>query len=161
MSTTIDTNITSETALFASQLLSRLANGQMTIGAAGSPETVPLPPHIAKLFEEILWKLATGHAVAVTEQREELTPNEAADVLNVSRPFVIKLLDDGTLPFRMVGSHRRIPYADVVAYKRDQRARSRTAMTELVRLSEEMGLYDDPQPMPPKSAYRDPVEPSK
>ena len=160
MSTTTEANITSETALFASQLLSRLADGQMAIGAAGSPETVPLPPHIATLFEDILRKLATGHAVAVTEQREELTPNEAADILNVSRPFVIKLLDEGALPFRMVGSHR-IPYADVVAYKRDQRARSRTAMTELVRLSEEMCLYDDPQPMPPKSAYRDPVEPGK
>jgi excisionase family DNA binding protein len=73
----------------------------------------------------------------------------------VSRPYVIKLIDEGVLPVRMVGSHRRIPYADLAAYKLEQSARSKAAMTELMRISEEMGLYDDPQPMPPKSAYRD------
>ena len=155
------TTVTSETALFASQLLGRLARGPMTIGAAGSPHATPLPPPIADLFEQILSKLATGHAVAVTEQREELTPNEAASILNVSRPYVLKLLEDGTLPYRMVGIHHRIPYADVIAHKREQRARSRKAMTELVQLSEDMGLYDAPQPMPSKADYREPPESNK
>jgi excisionase family DNA binding protein len=155
MLTTTSDGISSESALFARQLLARLASGPIVVGSAGSDTTIPLPPHIATLFQQVLTALAAGHTVEVSEHRTELTPNEAADYLNVSRPYVIKLIDEGVLPARMVGSHRRIPYADLAAYKVEQSVRSRAAMTELVRISEELGLYEDPQPMPPKSAYRD------
>jgi excisionase family DNA binding protein len=155
MITTTSDGTSSEAALFARQLLVRLANGPIVVGSAGSDTTIPLPPHIAALFQQVLATLAAGHTVEVSEYRTELTPNEAADFLNVSRPYVIKLIDEGVLPVRMVGSHRRIPYADLAAYKIEQSARSNAAMTELIRISEELGLYDDPQPMPPKSSYRD------
>lgn len=83
-----------------------------------------------------------------------MTPVQAAEFLNVSRGFVAKLMDEGKLPFHQVGSHRRIPGAAVAAYKAAQEVRSRAAMAELVRLSQEMGGYDDEPPMPSKSAYR-------
>lgn len=161
MSRANETKVTSETAAFAGQLIARLGADPMAIGAAGSSETTPLPPHIAELIRQMLTNLAAGRDVSVTDRREELTPNEAADFLNVSRPYIVKLMNEGVLPYRQVGAHRRIPYADLAAHKWEQNARSRAAMTELVRVSQEMGLYDDPQPMPPKSAYRTKSEPAK
>jgi excisionase family DNA binding protein len=158
MNRTNEAKVTSETALLAAQVLARLGDNPMAIGAAGAADNMTLPPHVADTIRQVLVNLAAGRDVAVSERREELTPNEAAVFLNVSRPYVVKLLDEGVLPFREVGTHKRIPYADLAAYKQEQRARSRVAMTELVRLSQEMGLYDDPQPMPPKSDYRIPAE---
>ena len=153
-----ETKVTSETALLAAQVLARLGDNPMAIGAAGAANALTLPPHMAEVIRQVLVNLAAGRDVAVSERREEVTPNEAAEFLNVSRPYIVKLLDEGVLPFREVGTHKRIPYADLAAYKHEQRARSRAAMTELVRLSQEMGLYDSPEPMPPKSDYRLPSD---
>jgi excisionase family DNA binding protein len=70
----------------------------------------------------------------------ELTTQQAAEVLNVSRPFVIKLLESGQLPFRKVGTHRRIPAADLFAYKRQQTVDSEETMAELARHAQELAL---------------------
>jgi excisionase family DNA binding protein len=137
-----NTTISRETAVFAQELIARLGDEPVVLGNATTGEITPLPPHIAELLRQVLTSLAAGKNVAVTEASEELTPNEAADFLNVSRPYVAKLLDEGILPYRQVGSHRRIPYADLAAYREQERARARKAMKEMVRLSEELGLYD-------------------
>jgi excisionase family DNA binding protein len=80
--------------------------------------------------------------VTVAEPLEEITPNEAAEYLNVSQPHVAKLLDEGVLPYRQVGNHRRIPFADLAAYRDQERARARKSMRDVARLSEDLGLYD-------------------
>lgn len=67
---------------------------------------------------------------------------EAADILNVSRPYLIKLLEAGEIPFHKVGRHRRIRIKDLMRYKADSDQRMDEAMDELVALSEELGLYD-------------------
>jgi excisionase family DNA binding protein len=132
---------TAETAIFAQELIAKLGSEPVVLGNAATGETARLPSDIAELMRQVLENLAAGRSVTVTYGLEELTPNEAAEFLNVSRPYVAKLLDGGVLPYRQVGSHRRIPYADLAAYKEQQRARSRAAMREMTRLSEEMGLY--------------------
>ena len=137
-----NTSPTTETAVFAQELIAKLGEGPVVLGNATTGETTPLPSHIAGLMRQVLATLAAGRSVTVTYGLEELTPNEAADFLNVSRPYVAKLLDEGVLPYRQVGRHRRIPYADLAVYKEQQRARSRVAMREMTSLSEEMGLYD-------------------
>lgn len=114
--------------------------------------TTPLPDSAAAMLREIIAAFAAGEPVAVITQDTELTPNEAAELLNVSRGFVMKLLDDGVLPFRAVGAHRRIPGAAVAAYQAKQHATARVAMDELVRLGEAMGDYANPPDRPPKSA---------
>ena len=83
--------------------------------------------------ERVRWSLAQDDVAAY---------QEAAEFLNVSRPYVAKLLDDGVLPYRQVGSHRRIPYADLAAYREQERARARKAMQRLTSESEDLGLYD-------------------
>jgi excisionase family DNA binding protein len=73
---------------------------------------------------------------------EELTTQQAADLLNVSRPFVTKLLARGEIPFYRVGTHHRLYRSDVEAYRQTQAARARQAMREMVEQAEELGLYD-------------------
>ena len=92
----------------------------------------------------ILTEMGQGNAVAVSPIQAELTTNQAAELLNVSRPYLTKLLDDGVIPFRKVGTHHRVWLADVLAYKREAYTKRREALAELTALSQELGLYDDP-----------------
>jgi excisionase family DNA binding protein len=75
-------------------------------------------------------------------ESSELTTKQAAEVLGVSRPFLIRVLEAGEIPYRKVGRHRRVLMKDVLAYKQKMQVKSRAAMDELVKLSEEMGGYD-------------------
>ena len=74
--------------------------------------------------------------------RIELTVSEVAELLKVSRPFVIKLLESGAIPFRKVGTHRRVRLVDVLEYRDKQDAVANAALEEMVRQAEEHGLYD-------------------
>jgi len=104
---------------------------------------VEVPTAALNLLVTILDQFASGNAVEVVPIHAELTTQEAANLLNVSRPYLIKLLEEGKLPFHYVGSHRRLFFEDVMAYKDESFRRSQEAMAEIVRLSQEMGLYDD------------------
>jgi len=110
--------------------------------AAGGDDTPPLelPPVAAKLPIEILKQTADGNAVTLTPVKPEITTQEAADLLNVSRPFVIGLIEKGRLPVRMVGNHRRLPLSDVLAYKAETKANAYAALQEIASLDQELGL---------------------
>lgn len=102
--------------------------------------TVDLPPAAARLLTEMLKEMAAGKAVTLLPVEIELTTQHAADLLNVSRPYVVGLVEDGTLPARMVGNQRRLPLKDVLAYKAATRARRRDTLRELAVLDQELGL---------------------
>jgi excisionase family DNA binding protein len=140
--------VTSETAMLVRMIMNKLGDDAITIGSTTTGDSFTLPPHIADLIRQVLTSLADGHQVTITENLTELTPNEAAEFLNVSRMYVMKLVQEGTLPFRMVGNHHRIPYADAVAYKAQQRARSRAAMSELYALDRDNPVEGPPPPRP-------------
>ena len=86
--------------------------------------------------------MAQGNAVTLIPVHAELTTQEAADLLNVSRPFLIKLVDTGEIPCRKVGRHRRIRYNDLMAYKQRNDRLRRQALDEIVGISQELNLYD-------------------
>jgi excisionase family DNA binding protein len=109
----------------------------------GSTETQVVIPAVAfGFFVDVLAELANGNAVTVAPVHAELTTQQAADLLNVSRPYLIKLLDEGKLPFRRVGNRRKVQLVDVLDYKRRDDARRQKLLDELTREAEDLGLYD-------------------
>lgn len=115
---------------------------QVRIVDAESHEPLVLPAGAVALLKDILEAMAAGHSITVIPLHAELTTMEAADILNVSRPYLIKLLESGEIPYRKVGRHRRILMEDLMEYKEESDKQRRAAMDELVALSEELGLYD-------------------
>lgn len=130
-------------ARVSGQLLSRYARQKrpltLRVQEAGQ-EPIELPAGAVALLMNILEAMAAGRGVTIIPENAELTTFEAADVLKVSRPYLIKLLDEGAIPFRRVGKHRRIRMEDVMAYKaRDDRERD-AVMDQLVREAQEQDM---------------------
>ncbi|WP_439864106.1 helix-turn-helix domain-containing protein [Pseudomonas antarctica] len=108
------------------------------------PHTLVLPTSALRLLVDILGELAIGNAVKVVPVHAELTSQEAADLLNVSRPHLVKMLEEGAIPFTKTGRHRRIRFSDLMAFKQQRDQDSQEAMEELVRQTRELGLgYDE------------------
>ncbi|AZF12543.1 Excisionase domain protein [Pseudomonas sp. R2-37-08W] len=108
------------------------------------PHTLVLPTSALRLLVDILGELALGNAVKVVPVHAELTSQEAADLLNVSRPHLVKMLEEGAIPFTKTGRHRRIRFSDLMAFKQRRDEESQEAMEELVRQTRELGLgYDE------------------
>jgi excisionase family DNA binding protein len=114
---------------------------KIQIQGEGQPnENVTLPLSAFRLLKDILAEMAQGHAVTLLPVRAELTTQQAADLLNVSRPFLIGLLEEGKIPFRLVGQHRRVRLDDLMTYKRkDDEHRQRIA-DDLTADAQELGM---------------------
>ncbi|WP_372372468.1 helix-turn-helix domain-containing protein [Alcaligenes faecalis] len=93
-----------------------------------------------RLVEEILLEIANGRAVRIVPVHAELTTQEAADLLNVSRPHMVKLLEDGELPFHRTGKHRRIRLDDLMRFKETREKDSEKAMEELSDQAQRLGM---------------------
>lgn len=125
----------------ASQKALARAKGQrvaLTIDSSG--ETVTLPAAAVRLLVEVLGQMARGNAVTLVPHHAELTSQQAADFLGVSRPFLVKQLESGAIPFRKVGTHRRVRFRDLIEYKRAKRELRKAALSELAALDQELGL---------------------
>lgn len=105
-----------------------------------APHQVELPTTALRLLLDILAELAAGNAVQVVPVHAELTTQEAADLLNVSRPYLVKLLEDGELPFHKTGKHRRVRFADLMAYKATRDKESEQLMEALARQAQALGM---------------------
>lgn len=108
-----------------------------------SGSTVELPGELVEVLARIVEHLRAGNGVSIAPLHAELSTVEAAQLLNVSRPHLIKQLEAGALPYRMVGTHRRIRLVDVLDYRDRQDIETRAALAELTGQAEELGLYDD------------------
>lgn len=111
------------------------------ITAAGREvTTLDLPPVVMELLADILKETAAGKAVSLVAIEREITTQQAATLLNVSRPYLVGLIEKGELPARMVGNQRRLPLQDVLAYKAENRAKRRAVLNEMAAADQELGL---------------------
>ena len=109
----------------------------LKVTSADKEQPIELPPGAALLLMDILEAMAAGRGITLIPENAELTTVQAADVLNVSRPFLIKLLEEKALPCRKVGAHRRIRMEDVMAYKARIDADREAVLDQLVAEAQE------------------------
>ena len=123
-------------------LRERRAEEGMTVKlvADGTDATIIVPGEALRLLEDVLAEIANGNAVTVAPVRAELTTQQAADLLNVSRPYLVKLLEAGEIPFRRVGNRRRVMLSDLIAYQRVDSAHRAAAADDLTAEAQHLGL---------------------
>ena len=110
------------------------------VRSGAASEELILPSPALRLLLHALTEMGDGNAVTLTPIRAELTTQQAADLLNVSRPHLVKLLDEGVIAGRKVGTHRRVRLDDLLAYKREIHSRRHAALDELQALSQDLGM---------------------
>lgn len=101
-----------------------------------------LPAEAYRVLREVLRAMSNGLAITVVPQHTMLTTQEAADMLGISRPTLVKLLKEGAIPYEQRGRHRRLLLADVLAYQQESRTDRRKQLEEMVFEAGELGLYD-------------------
>ncbi len=103
-------------------------------------EEIEVPISALRMLEQILAQMAKGNGVTIIPVNAVLTTQEAADFLNVSRPYLVGLVERGELPFTKVGTHRRIQFKDLLEYKNRTMAASKQALNELATEAQQLGM---------------------
>jgi len=137
-----DSRLAEESSRRLTKFLGKQRKGfRLRVQADDEPEeTVAIPTSAFRLLNDILTEMAKGNAVTLIPVHAELTTQQAADILNVSRPFLVRLVEEGRIPCRKVGTHRRIRFQDLLQYKR-QIDRDRTkALEELAAQAQELNM---------------------
>lgn len=119
------------------------AGGKSQARARDADEPITIPVNIFKSIIKLLAEMGNGNAVQVVPVQAELTTQQAADLLNVSRPHLIKLLEQDKIKFRKVGTHRKILARDLFAYRDSTDHARREGLARMTADDETLGLYDD------------------
>ena len=130
----------------AARTLAKVTPGDREITIAdddSEPNPIRLPANVFRTLLKMLVEIGNGNAVAVVPVQAELTTQQAADLLNISRPHLINLLNASTLPFRMVGTHRKLLAKDVLNYKQRIDLEREAKLAAIAGLDQDFGLYDD------------------
>ncbi|MDF5734976.1 MAG: helix-turn-helix domain-containing protein [Nostoc sp. S13] len=111
------------------------------VGANG--EKINIPEPIYQMLLQVVHAMASGKAISIIPQQQELTTQQAAELLNVSRPYLIKLLKQGDIDYIKVGSHRRVRFDDLMKYKQQRDTKRREGLKELTQFLQDEGFYDE------------------
>ncbi|WP_044205462.1 helix-turn-helix domain-containing protein [Coleofasciculus chthonoplastes] len=124
--------------------LERLLNAQESqprlVGSSG--EEILLPDSVYQALRQVIHAMASGQGITLVPNDREMTTQQAADFLNVSRPYLIKLLEQGDISYTKVGAHRRIRSQDIMAYKQQRDAQRHQHLSEFTAFLQDEGFYD-------------------
>lgn len=123
-------------------MLSRPGAEPTTRLSGPNGEHLVLPPEIFEVLRDVVEAMASGQAVTIAPVHQRLTTQEAADLLGVSRPTLVKLLETGEIPFEQPGRHRRVRLADVLAYRERASGERRAALDRMVEIADEADMYE-------------------
>lgn len=135
-----ETQLAAESSRRLVSLLHREAKLSLRAMAGKEEESIEIPVSAFRLLTDILTEMAKGNAVTFIPVHAELTTQQAADFLNVSRPYLINLLEQGKIPFHKVGTHRRILFKELVEYKKQEDQKRLEALAALSQADQELGL---------------------
>jgi len=121
--------------------LGKLRTENPEIEIEETAEKIKVPLKALKLLAEILKATSQGKPVSLVPIATEMTTQAAAELLGCSRPHLVKLLEEGKIPFTMVGRHRRVRFEDVMEYKKESQRKREDLLTEMMKSDEELGLY--------------------
>ncbi|HET6883514.1 MAG TPA: excisionase family DNA-binding protein [Pirellulales bacterium] len=133
--TEADTRLAAESSRRLLRLVRRRRRS-LKVRVEQDEEAIAIPMSAVRLLTDILTEMAKGNAVTLVPIDAELTTQQAAELVNVSRPFLIEQLENGTIPFRKVGTHRRVLFRDLMAYKQSIDQRRLHALDELSALDQ-------------------------
>lgn len=139
------------TQRMADLLVALKTHGRPALIAADGTH-IELPDELYEVLKDVVAALSQGLAITVAPQHTVLTTGQAADLLGVSRPTLVRLLEAGEIPFGKPGRHRRIRLGDLLAYQQRARRARAAGLDEMVRVSEDAGIYDLPDDASSKRA---------
>jgi excisionase family DNA binding protein len=134
------TAIESYSALEA--VLNELKTDTPEIEIEETQEKIKIPKHALTLLAKILKATSQGKFISIVPIATEMTTQAAAEFLGCSRPYLIKLLENGDIDFTLIGRHRRIKFEDMVKYKKQMKAKQKQGLINMMQQDEELGLYD-------------------
>jgi len=135
-----DATLAKETSRLLASRVRSSAPLKFRVLDAPKGETLRIPAPAVRMLVRILEEMARGNAVTLIPVQAEVTTQEAADMLNISRPSLIQLLNEGKIKYRKVGTHRRVRFESLMAYKRAADTERRAALAELAAYDQEIGI---------------------
>jgi excisionase family DNA binding protein len=125
-----------------SETLKELRSENPEIEIENSPAKIKIPINALKLLAKILKVTSQGDPITVVPFAAEMTTQSAAEFIGCSRPHIVKLLEEGKIPYTKVGRHRRIKFEHLVDYKNKMKAERKERLINMMKKDEESGLYD-------------------
>lgn len=122
--------------------LGQLKSDQVEIEIEETNDKIVMPLSAMRFLEDILKAMSEGKPISLVPSATEVTTQKAAEMLGCSRPYLVKLLEDGEIEFTKVGKHRRIKFEDVANYKTKMKAEQKRHIIDIMNADEEDGLYD-------------------
>jgi excisionase family DNA binding protein len=120
-----------------------LAQSGRDLRVSAGDESIELPEALRLVLEQAAHELVRGNRVSLLPLGRMLTTRQAAEMLNISRPFLIQVLERGEIPFEMVGTHRRMAIEDVLRYRAQRSEQRREVLRALSEEADELGIYTD------------------
>jgi len=122
--------------------LNRMLEAGTPALVSANGQRIELPDAVFRLLKDIVRNMQLGRAIVLVPENQQLTTQRAADLVGVSRPYLIRLLESGELPYHKVGSHRRVYLKDLIAYQKRRDSERKAALDQIAREAFESGLYD-------------------